>query len=106
MQGGRSFAAAFLNRNSGPLNLTLSLLDLDLTIAAAAYDDDNRSQHGSPPTTKTTTSPLLEPEPSSYAVRDLWAHTDNGTVAGDANLTVEVGGEDVVVVALTPPAQL
>jgi hypothetical protein len=35
-------------------------------------------------------------------VRDLWKHTDNGTVAADGELTAVVGSQDVVMVTLTP----
>ena len=38
----------------------------------------------------------------NYAVRDLWAHTDNGTVAASGSITALVGKEDVVMIVLAP----
>ena len=37
---------------------------------------------------------------TSYKVRDVWAHSDNGTVS--STLTALVGAEDIVMVKLTP----
>ena len=45
---------------------------------------------------------LEEDEASARTVRDLWKHTDNGTVAADGELTAVVGSQDVVMVTLTP----
>ena len=68
--------AAVLFARSASANMTLSLADL------AAVDPQAKA--------------------ASYKVRDLWAHSDNGTVASTGALTVLVGGEDVVMVKLTP----
>ena len=38
---------------------------------------------------------------STWAVRDLWSHTDNGTVAGSGHLDVTVPPQDVVMVRLS-----
>jgi hypothetical protein len=39
---------------------------------------------------------------TSYKVRDVWAHSDNGTVSSTGQLTALVGAEDIVMVKLTP----
>ena len=77
MAGGK-FVAVMLNRaGSDTFSMTLALKDLKLvnpTVAAGG----------------------------SYKVRDLWAHTDNGTLAADGQITATVGAYDVVMVTLTP----
>jgi len=79
MEHGR-FAAVLFNRG-GPKNMTLDLADLAMVNPAASA--------------------------ANYTVRDLWAHTNNGTVAADGSLTVMVGHSakawgDVVMLTLTP----
>ena len=74
MAGGK-FAAVLFNRN-GAANMTLKLSDTKVVNPAAAA--------------------------SHYRVRDLWSHTENGTVAADGELTVMVGAQDVAMVTLTP----
>ena len=39
---------------------------------------------------------------AQYKLRDLWAHTDNGTVGGMGSVSATVGGEDVVMFTLVP----
>ena len=39
---------------------------------------------------------------SMWAVRDLWAHADNGTVASDGHIDLTIPPEDVVMIKLTP----
>ena len=63
MAGGK-FAAVLFNRN-GAANMTLKLSDTKVVNPAAAA--------------------------SHYRVRDLWSHTENGTVAADGELTAMVG---------------
>ena len=82
MQGGK-FAAVLLNRGNGPTNVTLALSDLGkitggLQAAAAVA--------------------------RKFAVRDLWAHSNNGTVSADGSITVLVGMYDVAMLTLTPAA--
>ena len=74
MAGGK-FAAVLFNRN-GAANMTLKLSDTKVVNPAATA--------------------------SQYRVRDLWSHTENGTVAADGELTVMVGAQDVAMVTLTP----
>ena len=74
MAGGK-FAAVLFNRN-GAANMTLKLSDTKVVNPAAAA--------------------------SHYRVRDLWSHTENGTVAADGELTAMVGAQDVAMVTLTP----
>lgn len=77
MVGGK-FAVAFFNRGNGPANMTLALDDL-------AKLGDTR------------------PVPNdTYLIRDLWAHSDNGTVSPRGSITALVGREDVVMITLTP----
>ena len=71
------FAAVLFNRG-GPKNMTLALPDLTIVNPAASA--------------------------ASYTIRDLWSHTDNGTVAAGGSLTVMVGDTDVVMITLTPVA--
>ena len=37
-----------------------------------------------------------------WKVRDLWAHSDNGTLAAGGKLTADVPGGDAVMLILTP----
>ena len=39
---------------------------------------------------------------AGWRVRDVWAHTDNGTLDTGAALTINVPGQDVVMFILTP----
>jgi hypothetical protein len=50
---------------------------------------------------------LLEPEPEprgggGWQIRDLWAHTDNGTLAPGGSLARVVPGNDALMFTLTP----
>jgi len=84
MSGGKYVAVLF--SRSGDTNLTLALSDLKLAGGSAAAADVAAAAAAS----------------SGYTVRDLWKHTDNGTVAADGELTAVVGSQDVVMVTLTP----
>ena len=74
MAGGK-FAAVLFNWN-GAANMTLKLSDTKVVNPAATA--------------------------SQYRVRDLWGHTENGTVAADGELKLMVGAQDVAMVTLTP----
>jgi hypothetical protein len=41
---------------------------------------------------------------NEWEVRDLWAHTDNGTVSSTGSIALTVGGDDVVMLTLRPAA--
>ena len=96
MAGG-SWAVALLNRGGGPANRSLALADLDL---AAEQDNDDRALAGGGQTAAVAAAAAAA---QSFAVRDVWAHTDNGTVAAATGvLTALVGKQDVVMLVLTP----
>ena len=94
MQGGK-FAVVLLNRGNGPTNMTLALTDLSKVappppagggrVVAAGYDTYYMTA-------------------KQFAVRDLWAHSENGTVSANGSITALVGREDVVMLTLTPAA--
>jgi alpha-galactosidase len=65
-------AVVMFNRNSAPMTMTLELADVTTTAS------------------------------QTYKVRDLWAHTDNGTVSSTGSVTAVVGGFDVVMITLRP----
>ena len=75
MQAGK-FAVVMFSRGGGPNKMTLALSDLKIVNPKATA--------------------------SSYKVRDLWAHSDNGTVASGSSLSASVSGEDAVMLTLTP----
>ena len=96
MAGG-SWAVALLNRGGGPANRSLALADLAL---AAEQDNDDRALAGGGQTAAVAAAAAAA---QSFAVRDVWAHTDNGTVAAATGvLTALVGKQDVVMLVLTP----
>ena len=74
---GGGFAAVLFSRD-GQTNMTLDLSDLKVVNPAA--------------------------KATSYKMRDLWKHSDNGTVSATGAVTVEVGSADVVMITLTPVA--
>ena len=75
MAGG-AHAVVMFNRNGAPASMTLELGDIVGDAAAAGTD--------------------------AWEVRDLWAHTDNGTVSTTGSIAATVGGTDVVMLTLRP----
>lgn len=75
MAGG-AHAVVMFNRNGAPASMTLELGDIVGDAAAAGTD--------------------------AWEVRDLWAHTDNGTVSTAGSIAATVGGTDVVMLTLRP----
>jgi alpha-galactosidase len=87
MVGGK-YAVAFLNRAGGPTNMTLALQDLaKVPVVSGVVESVGQEEAG---------------VVSKYAVRDLWAHSDNGTVGSSDVITTLVGKLDVVMLTLTP----
>ena len=64
------FAVVLFNREAIPMNMTLALAD------------------------------FVPAQSKLWKVRDVWQHTDNGTLASDGKLLVTVPPEDVVMVTL------
>jgi hypothetical protein len=77
---GGAFAAVFFNRGSANTNMTLQLADLSVVNADS----------------------VIDAYANGLAVRDLWRHTDNGTVATSGHVTAVVAPQDVVMLTLTP----
>jgi hypothetical protein len=69
-----SHAVVMFNRNSMPTSMTLEIADVTTSAGGC----------------------------NNYKVRDLWAHTDNGTVSCTGSVTAVVGGFDVVMITLRP----
>lgn len=72
------YVAVMFGRSAG--NMTLALSDLKIVGGSAA----------------------ASAPPKAYKVRDLWAHSDNGTFAASDSITAAVSAEDVVMLTLTP----
>lgn len=75
-----SYVVVFFNRYDKAANMSLHLADVVSQSLGA--------------------SSLLSS--SLWAVRDLWAHADNGTVASDGHVDLTIPPEDVVMIKLTP----
>ena len=73
---GGGFAAVLFCRGSAAQNMTLALADLTVVNPAASA--------------------------GAYTMRDLWRHSDNGTINANSQITVEVPAADVVMITLTP----
>eukprot|EP00039_Didymoeca_costata_P021050 m.343237 g.343237 ORF g.343237 m.343237 type:complete len:490 (+) comp22544_c0_seq1:100-1569(+) len=82
---GNSHAVVFYNRNGNPTPMTLVLSDIvnDYTCAEKINGE--------------TCIPA-----TSYAVRDLWQHTDNGTVPASGQINITVPPSEVVMITLRP----
>ena len=81
-------AVVMFNRQSAPTSMTLEVADLNRSPQQRSSND-------------------MQQPPTTYKVRDLWKHTDNGTVSNTpasgypSNVTAVVGGFDVVMITLT-----
>jgi hypothetical protein len=117
MVGGK-YAVALFNRRNGPTNMTLALQDLSKLPSHISRQQQQQQQqqqqggqdhhhdqdHDHDQNVDDTTTTVV---PLEFAVRDLWAHSDNGTVTITASgrgglITVLVGAYDVVMLTLTP----
>ena len=66
-------AVVMFNRNSAPIRMTLEITDV-------CGQSSKSVKH--------------------FTVRDVWTHTNNGTVSCDGSVTAMVGGDDVVMILL------
>ena len=87
MTGGR-FAVCMFNREGGEYNMTFH--ESDLRALGATSNGGDTSNWGAS---------------AGWRVRDVWAHTDNGTLSTDAVIAVNVPGTDVVMFVLTPKTE-
>ena len=79
-------AVVFFNRNWQPRNMTLVAADVATVVM----------QHGD--------GGLGEQAAAAWHVRDLWAHTENGTLAATGTMKVTVPGESAIMISLKPAA--
>ena len=116
MTGGR-FAVCMFNRQGGNYSMTFHESDLRALGATSKALGATSNALGATSNALGATSKALGAtskalgatsnggtESAGWRVRDVWAHTDNGTLSTDAVLPVEVPGEDVVMLVLTPIA--
>ena len=91
--GGGVFAIVLFNRGNAAANMTLEVADLaSLSSRSSVVRGGNSSSSSS-----SSSSSI-----GLFTVRDLWKHTDNGTVASSGRVTATVGPQDVVMLRLTP----
>jgi hypothetical protein len=87
------FAVVMFNRESWPpgSNTSMTLQESDL--------------HSLMPSSTTTTTTLQgSAKGGGWKIRDLWQHTDNGTLPAGGAMTVVVPGADAVMFTLSPLA--
>lgn len=83
------------NRQGAPCNMTLAVSDcLSITQGTDSAWPTGVSDHRG----------LDLGSAASWNVRDLWAHTDNGTVLATGSVDATVPSTDVVMFTLTPAA--
>eukprot|EP00937_MAST-01D_sp_MAST-1D-sp2_P004890 g4890.t1 len=86
---GGAFAVVMFNRAAAPAGMTLEMADIAAAGASAGAGVGTGAGSA-----------------RQWTVRDLWAHTDNGTVSATGSVSATVGGNDVVMLVLRPVAAM